>query len=145
MQGFLSHPLTSGAALGYWRLGPTVEARFDLPDMAMKGEMDPFFFLTKDKNFIPHEYPCRTQFAADRRDQRPNVSGGFEGARNWLPFGSPRLDLSGFWFRPTHIATWAETVIRTAAAGAARVRLRTCGGAVLFVNGTAPVAGRFCL
>ncbi|NEX45413.1 hypothetical protein [Pseudotabrizicola algicola] len=135
MQGFLSHPLTSGAALGYWRLGPTVEARFDLPDLPMKGEMDPFFFLTKDKNFIPHEYPCRTQFAADRRDRRPPVQGGFAPARNWLPFGSPRLDLSGFWFRPTHIATWAETVIRARSAGTARLRLRTCGGAVLFVNG----------
>ncbi|MFN3722111.1 MAG: hypothetical protein ACK4VZ_03630 [Paracoccaceae bacterium] len=135
MQGFLSHPLTSGMAIGYWRLGATVEARFDLPDQPMKGEMDPFFFLTKDKNFIPHEYPCRTQFAADRRDRRPDAPGAFEPARNWLPFGSPRLDLSGFWFRPTHIATWAETVIRTQTAGAARLRLRTCGGAVLFVNG----------
>ena len=135
MQGFLSHPLTSGAALGYWRLGQTVEARFDLPDQPMAGEMDPFFFLTKDKNFIPHEYPCRTQFAADRREKRPQVAGGFQAARNWLPFSSPRLDLSGFWFRPTHIATWAETVIRAQAAGQARLRLRTCGGAVLFVNG----------
>ncbi|TGD63627.1 hypothetical protein EYC08_12785 [Tabrizicola sp. WMC-M-20] len=135
MQGFLSHPLTPGAAIGYWRLGPTVEARFDLPDMPMAGEMDPFFFLTKDKNFIPHEYPCRTQFAADRRDQRPDAQGAFEAARNWLPFGSPRLDLSGFWFRPTHIATWAETVVRAGAAGRARLRLRTCGGAVLVVNG----------
>ena len=136
MQGFLSHPLTSGSAFGYWRLGPTVEQRFDLPDQPMKGEMDPFFFLTKDKNFIPHEYPCRTQFAADRRDHRPQVQGAFEGVRNWLPFGSPRLDLSGFWFRPTIIATWAETVVRASAAGPARVRLRTCGGAVLYVNGT---------
>lgn len=135
MSGFLSHPLTPGAAFGYWRVGPTAEARYDLPDMAMQGEMDPFFFLTKDKNFIPHEYPCRTQFAADRRGQRPQVAGAFAPARNWLPFGSPRLDLSGFWFRPTHVATWAETVIRAPAAGTARLRLRTCGGAVLLVNG----------
>ncbi len=135
MSGFLSHPLTPGAAIGYWRVGTTSEARYDLPDLPMKGEMDPFFFLTKDKNFIPHEYPCRTEFAAKRRGKRPVASGDFSPARNWLPFGSPRLDLSGFWFRPTHIATWTETVIRADAAGAARLRLRTCGGAVLFVNG----------
>lgn len=135
MSGFLSHPLTQGAAFGYWRVGPTVEARYDLPDLPMQGEMDPFFFLTKDKNFIPHEYPCRTQFASDRRDRRPDVRGVFDAQRNWLPFGSPRLDLSGFWFRPTHIATWAETVIRSPAAGSARLRLRTCGGAVLMTNG----------
>ncbi len=135
MTGFLSHPLTPGAALAYWQVGATSEARHDLPDMPMQGQMDPFFFLTKDKNFIPHEYPCRTQFAADRRGRRPQVAGAFAPARTWLPFGSPRLDLSGFWFRPTVVATWARTVIRADRAGAARLRLSTCGGAVLFVNG----------
>ena len=39
----------------------------------MKGEMDPFFFLTSDKNFIPHEYPCRT--ALRRRTPRPPPGG----------------------------------------------------------------------
>lgn len=135
MSGFLSHPLIPGAALGYWRVGATAQARYDLPDMAMQGEMDPFFFLTKDKNFIPHEYPCRTQFAADRRGRRPEAAGAFQPVRNWLPFGSPRLDLSGFWFRPTQLGTWAECVIRAETAGAARLALRTCGGAVLWVNG----------
>ncbi len=131
----LSHPLIPGGPIGYWQVGTTHEARFDLPDMPMKGEMDPFFFLTKDKNFIPHEYPCRTAFAANHRDRRPEVSGGFAPVRNWLPFGSPRLDLSGFWFRPTYLATWAATTIRSDG-GQARLALRTCGGAVLFVNGT---------
>ncbi len=131
----LSHLLGPGAALTYWQVGATHEARYDLPDLPMKGEMDPFFFLTKDKNFIPHEYPCRTQFAADHRGVRPEPKGQFAHDRNWLPFGSPRLDLSGFWFRPTHIATWAECVIRADQAGPATLRLRTCGGAVLYVNG----------
>ncbi len=135
MSGFLSHDLTPGGPIGYWRVGDTVDTRFDLPDLPMQGEMDPFFFLTKDKNFIPHEYPCRTRFAGERRDIRPQVAGKFAPARNWLPFGAPRLDLSGFWFRPTHVATWAETVIRADMGGTARLRLRTCGGAVLFVNG----------
>ncbi|MDP2087506.1 MAG: hypothetical protein Q8K20_20110 [Gemmobacter sp.] len=135
MTGFLSHPLTTGTAIGYWRVGATQDSRYDLPDMPMKGEMDPFFFLTKDKNFIPHEYPCRTQFAADRRGRRPDPQGSFQPLRTWLPFGSPRLDLSGFWFRPTHVATWAECVIRAETAGPARLSLRTCGGAVLWVNG----------
>ena len=63
--------------------------------------MDPFFFLTKHKNFIPHEYPCRTQFAAGRRGKRPCVTAEPSRIRIWLPFASPRVDLSGFWFRPT--------------------------------------------
>jgi hypothetical protein len=122
-------------AVGYWQAGPTRETRYDIDDLPMQGEMDPFFFLTKDKNFIPHEYPCRTRFAAERRGRRPSLADRFEPARTWLPFGAPRLDLSGFWFRPTHLATWARTVIRVAHAGPARLRLATCGGAILFANG----------
>ena len=56
----------------------------------MQGEMDPFFFLTKHKNFIPHEYPCRTVFAAERRGRRPQPASDFLAVRNWLPFAAPR-------------------------------------------------------
>lgn len=131
----LRRPLAAGSPIVYWQLGATAEQRYDVPDQPMKGEMDPFFFLTKHKNFIPHEYPCRTQFIAERRGKRPLPQGAFAAVRNWLPFGSPRVDLSGFWFRPTVIGTWARTVIAASTPGRARLRLRTCGGAVLFVNG----------
>ena len=133
--GALRRPLNAGGQVAYWLLGDTAEARYDVADQPMHGEMDPFFFLTKHKNFIPHEYPCRTQFASERRDRRPLVEGAFAAKRTWLPFASPRVDLSGFWFRPTVLSTWARTEIAAAAAGTARLRLRTCGGAVLFVNG----------
>jgi hypothetical protein len=131
----LQRPLPARGQVIYWRLGATSEHRYDVPDQPMKGEMDPFFFLTKHKNFIPHEYPCRTQFAAERRSKRPEPEGGFEPQRAWLPFGSPRVDLSGFWFRPAVLGTWAQTAIVAREAGQARLKLHTCGGAVLFVNG----------
>ncbi|ATU94888.1 hypothetical protein [Phyllobacterium zundukense] len=132
----MKRALKPGEAIRYWQLGAIAEERFDVPDTPMKGEMDPFFFLTKHKNFIPHEYPCRTIFAERYRGQRPDARGSFDAARWWLPFGSPRLDLSGFWFRPTRLATWARTFIHAEVAGAAKVRLGTCGGAVLWLNGT---------
>jgi hypothetical protein len=134
-QHHLKTTLNAGEAIRYWQLGAIAEERFDVPDAPMKGEMDPFFFLTKHKNFIPHEYPCRTIFAETYRGKRPDVRGAFEASRWWLPFGSPRLDLSGFWFRPTRLASWARTYIDAAEAGTARVRLGTCGGAVVWVNG----------
>lgn len=133
---FLRRPLPAGSPIAYWRLGRTEQHRYDVPDQPMKGEMDPFFFLTKHKNFIPHEYPCRTQFAAERRGKRPLVTAEPAIDRVWLPFASPRVDLSGFWFRPTVIGTWADTAIDAASSGEARLRLRTCGGAILLVNGT---------
>lgn len=131
----LRRPLTAGQPIVYWRLGSIAEQRYDVADQPMQGEMDPFFFLTKHKNFIPHEYPCRTQFAAERRGKRPQVSTEFGAERTWLPFASPRIDLSSFWFRPTVLGTWAKTTIEAASTGEALVRLRTCGGAILFANG----------
>ncbi len=131
----LRRPVASGQPIVYWRLGSIAEQRYDVADQPMKGEMDPFFFLTKHKNFIPHEYPCRTEFAAERRGKRPQITAEFGAARIWLPFASPRVDLSGFWFRPTVLGTWAETIIEATSAGDAHLRLRTCGGGVLFING----------
>ncbi len=135
MRSMMNRELKSGDAIRYWQLGAIAQERFDVPDAPMKGEMDPFFFLTKHKNFIPHEYPCRTIFAETYRGKRPDVRGTFDAARWWLPFGSPRLDLSGFWFRPTRLATFARTFIAAEKAGTAKVRLGTCGGAVLWLNG----------
>lgn len=131
----LSHPLIPGQPVTLWRHGETVATQYDVPDQPMAGEMDPFFFLTKEKNIIPHEYPCRTRFAAERRNRRPQVAKGGALDRVWLPFGSPRLDLSGFWFRATHIATLAACTVEVGQGGTARLALRTCGGAVLWVNG----------
>jgi hypothetical protein len=136
MRSLMNRKLSAGDAIRYWQLGTIAEERFDVPDAPMKGEMDPFFFLTKHKNFIPHEYPCRTIFAETYRGKRPDVRGSFEACRWWLPFGSPRLDLSGFWFRPTRLATFARTFIAAEKAGTAKVRLGTCGGAVLWLSGS---------
>ena len=136
MRSLMNRKLNADDAIRYWQLGVIAEERFDMPDAPMKGEMDPFFFLTKHKNFIPHEYPCRTIFAETYRGKRPDVRGSFEATRWWLPFGSPRLDLSGFWFRPTRLATFARTFIAAEKAGTAKVRLGTCGGAVLWLKGS---------
>ncbi|WBU65457.1 hypothetical protein [Paracoccus aerodenitrificans] len=132
--------LTNGDSLRYWQVSEIAEERFDVADAPLHGEMDPFFFLTKDRNFIPHEYPCRTEFAARFRNKRPDQRPGRADAVSWqknvLPFGQDMLDLSGFWFRPTRLAAWARTVIDAAEAGPANLRLTTCGGAILHVNGT---------
>lgn len=128
-------PLRPGRPLTAWRVTPIAEERFDVAPRPMQGEMDPFFFLTKEKNFIPHEYPCRTEFASRFRGGRPEERPTPGGLRPVLGFGSPRLDLSGFWFRPTRIAAHAEAVVVCESPGRARLRLATCGGAILRVRG----------
>lgn len=133
--GYLRTELRVGEGIGHWRLGRLHEERFDVADRPMQGRMDALFFLAKERNFIPHEYPCRIEFAARYRDRPPQPTTAFEPQRAWLPFGSPRLDLSGFWFRPTRVECWAETTLESPRAQTARVRFSTCGGALLFVDG----------
>jgi hypothetical protein len=127
--------LAAGEPVTLWRHSAVAGEPFDIEDSPMQGEMDPFFFLTREKNFIPHEYPCRTEFAARFRDRRPEERDTGPADRVWLGFGAPRLDLSGFWFRPTRIAARAEVLICAEEPGPARLRLTTCGGAILRVNG----------
>jgi hypothetical protein len=129
-----------GESVGHWRLGRRHEERFDVADQPMAGDMDPLFFLAKDRNFIPHEYPCRREFAARYRGQLPKPTIGFEPASWHFPLGSPRVDLSGFWFRPTRVECWARTTVEVQAAQIARFRFATCGGALLKVNGEEAVA-----
>ncbi len=126
-------PIASGEAIRHWQLSEITQERYDVPPRTMHGEMDPFFFLTTHKNFIPHEYPCRSDFVRDYRGRQPIPMADCALVRWWHPFGSSRVDLSGFWFRPTRIAAWARTFIAAEEAGEARLRLITCGGALLVV------------
>ncbi len=132
---YLSRDLAAGGPITLWRHSTVAEEPFDVPERPMAGEMDPFFFLTREKNFIPHEYPCRTDFAAAHRGRRPDECATAAPDTVWLGFGSPRLDLSGFWFRATRLAARADALLLAETAGRARLRLATCGGAVLRING----------
>lgn len=131
--------LSAGQSLTYWQVTPLTEIAYDVADAPMQGEMDSTFFLTKDKNIIPHTYPCRTAYIAEARgiEPLPFLAPDWSAARNVLPMGSEFLDLSGFWFRATRLGGWARTAVRTRAAGVARLRLAICGAAQLYVNGYA--------
>ncbi|OCX66900.1 hypothetical protein BFP70_03475 [Thioclava sp. SK-1] len=129
--------LISGSPIPYWQVTDLEQARYDVAESPMEGEMDSTFFLTKDKNFIPHTYPCRTAYIAQVRDVEPapRPMPDWSVARNIMPAGSPFLDLSGFWFRATRIHGWARTAVTAAQAGPARLKLGICGAGVVYVNG----------
>ncbi|WP_246739537.1 hypothetical protein [Martelella sp. HB161492] len=135
MNGALRRSLPKGAPVCYWHVSAIAPEEYNVADTTMSGHMDAQFFLTKEKNFIPHEYPCRTAFLQERHGRRPVLVDKKGPSRIWTPFGSPRVDLSGFWFRATAVSAWAETRIEAETAGVARLKLSCCGGAVLFVNG----------
>ncbi|HED1419853.1 TPA: hypothetical protein R4S64_001833 [Kluyvera georgiana] len=127
--------LTAGNAVRYWQLSDITSLRYDTVDSPMAGEMDPFFFLSKHKNFIPHTYPCRDDFRQHFAEKKPQPFASASYTRWWFPFASDRVDLSGFWFRPTRVGAWARTQLDCPQAGEYRFRLATCGGALLKLNG----------
>lgn len=129
-------PLNNNDAIKYWQLSDVSSRRYDVDEVPMQGEMDPFFFLSKHKNFIPHTYPCRTEFQKQYAGKKPAPFGETAMAKWWFPFGSDRVDLSGFWFRPTRVGAQAKTCLLAEKRGEYRFRLITCGGAVVTVNGT---------
>ncbi|MCB1355881.1 MAG: hypothetical protein KDK53_05060 [Maritimibacter sp.] len=131
--------LTPGTPLTWWQVTALTEREYDVADAPMAGEMDSTFFLTKDKNIIPHTYPCRTAYIGEARgvEPVPAFAPDWAGARNVLPMGSAFLDLSGFWYRATRLGGWARTAVTSAAGGPARLRLSVAGAAKLFVNGVA--------
>lgn len=128
-------PLQSGDAIRYWHYSAIASERYDVADVPMQGDMDPFFFLSKKKNFIPHTYPCRVDFQKRYLDKKPQPFAPCELTRWWFPFGSDRVDLSGFWFRPTRIGAWAKTWLEAETAGEVTLRFTTCGGSIVQVNG----------
>lgn len=128
--------LRAGDRLVHWQVARLPDQPYDVPPQPMQGQMDSLFFLTKDKNVIPHEYPCRTQYIAQARGTCPALpTPDWGDAAAYLPFGAEVLDLSGFWFRPTLVRGWARTTIVADQAGQAQITLGTCGRAVLLVNG----------
>ena len=131
----LVRPLGPSRTIDYWQLSDLRQVRFDIPDETMGGDMDAGFFLASSKNYIPHEYPCRRMFAERWRGVRPEPAASFEPKSWWFPFGSDRVDRSGFWFRPTRVECWARTYLRAGSAGTAKLRLSTCGAAAVWVNG----------
>ncbi|WP_236032111.1 hypothetical protein [Dickeya parazeae] len=100
--------LTAGNAVRYWQLSDISSLRYDTVDLPMAGEMDPFFFLSKHKNFIPHTYPCRDIFRQHFSEKKPQPFASANYSRWWFPFASDRVDLSGFWFRPTRVGPGPE-------------------------------------
>ena len=63
--------------------------------------------------------------------------GAFEADRIWLPFGSPRVDLSGFWFRPTvHRHLGATPASMRPQPARRRSGCAPAAAPILFVNGS---------
>ncbi|APG94901.1 hypothetical protein [Sinorhizobium americanum] len=84
------------------------------------------------------DLPCRKAFWAEM------VGRAIEPERDWpahlnLPGSNRRVEFTGFWHVPTHIRRWLKGTFRTDAPRPLHLRLGTCGGVRIWVNGVEQV------
>lgn len=141
----LRYPLYRGETVNRWLLAGIYEQKMRFEPVTMSGDVN----LWLKEGFSIHENPCRSEYVEQRRScspDLPDLSGILagvklhlpEGEREWrlyFPFDNANVELSAFWFVPTSLRTWAYTVLESANAHRAPFRLKTCGGATVWING----------
>ncbi|WP_244564500.1 hypothetical protein [Rhizobium sullae] len=81
------------------------------------------------------DLPCRKAFWSTMvgRELVPDVS--WSTASLYLPGSNRRVEFTGFWHVPTHLRRWLKGTFRTALPRVLHLRLKTCGGVRIWVNG----------
>jgi hypothetical protein len=81
------------------------------------------------------DLPCRKAFWATMvgRDIAPDVS--WEPSHLNLPGANRRVEFTNFWHIPTHVRRWLRGGFRVDTDRSLDLRLKTCGGIRIFVNG----------
>lgn len=137
---------TGALAVNRWLLCGPFEQPMRFTPVTLEGEVNTWLL----EGFSIHENPCRTEYVQERKAKVPRYSFGErvpaagevreeEGQRRaWrlsMPWGNPRVELSGFWYVPTRLVTYAVTELHVKESRTWKMTLRTCGAATLWVNG----------
>ncbi len=85
------------------------------------------------------DLPCRKAFWAEMVARAIEPESDWPTAHLNLPGSNRRVEFTGFWHVPTHIRRWLKGTFRTDAPRRLRLRLRTCGGVRIWVNGVEQV------
>lgn len=85
------------------------------------------------------DLPCRKAFRAGMVGRAIEPEGDWPAAHLNLPGANRRVEFTGFWHVPTHIRRWLKGTFRSEAPRRLHLRLRTCGGVRIWVNGSEQV------
>lgn len=133
-------------SINRWLICGIYEEKMKFVPVTMEGEINSWLI----QGFAIHENPCRKDFVEARRLQPPQrflgealpqpgeareEKGQTHSWELYEPWGSPRVEQSGFWFVPTQLVSYAVTQLTAETAHRATFTLRTCGAATLWVNG----------
>lgn len=141
----LVYPLYKGKYVNRWLVAGIFEKSLQFKPTTMSGDINQWLL----DGFSIHENPCRKEFVATRKKMTPLVQFSEKilpndiveddgDKRRWniyWPWDNPSVDLSSFWFVPTYLKAYAMTYLKSECRHKAKFELRTCGGAVVWVNG----------
>lgn len=85
------------------------------------------------------DLPCRKAFWAEMVGRAIEPEGDWPAAHLNLPGNNRRVEFTGFWHTPTHLRRWLKGTFRTEAPRKLNLRLSTCGGVRIRVNGVEQV------
>ncbi|WP_117190216.1 hypothetical protein [Rhizobium terrae] len=81
------------------------------------------------------DLPCRKAFWADMVGREILPPADWNVSFLNLPGSNRRVEFTGFWHVPTHVSRWLRTTFYSSVPRRLAMRLRTCGGVRIWVNG----------
>ncbi|MNH97656.1 hypothetical protein D3C73_503610 [compost metagenome] len=85
------------------------------------------------------DLPCRKAFQSGMIDREIAPNSSWTPSHLNLPGANRRVEFTGFWHVPTHVQRWLKGTFRSDIARAVDLRLATCGGVRIWVNGVEQV------
>lgn len=144
---YADYPLRPNGSINRWLLSRTKEALVPYERTTMSYEGNLNRWLTE--GFAIHENPARQSFVAYRRAISATLPDGiaydlsnrilckdWESEWEWyVPWENEKVERPGFWYVPTHLLTWAQTMVCTDSEHSAEWEVVTSGRAVVWLNG----------
>ncbi|WP_026187220.1 hypothetical protein [Ensifer sp. BR816] len=127
-----TYAVSNGETITAWIVSDLISA--DFPGIAAPAE-DRVNYRFINGFVDVGDLPCRKAFWEDMVGRPIEPHSDWPAAHLNLPGANRRVEFTGFWHLPTHIRRWLKGTFRTDAPRRLRLRLRTCGGVRIWVNG----------
>ena len=127
-------PVCAGDSVLTWQLSTITETPFTGRPASLDDAVNNRFV----NGFIDvGELPCRVAWRQTMLGRAVSLPKDFEVDCLHLPGLSQRIEFTGFWHTPHHLARWCQTRLRAPQDGNYPFLLATCGGVRIWVDGVA--------
>lgn len=131
-----SYIVAKGETVTIWAVSDLIETAF--PGTAAKAE-DRVNYRFVNGFVDVGDLPCRKAFQGRMIGRHIAPETAWIPSHLNLPGANRRVEFTGFWHVPTQVQRWLKTTFRSASARTVNLRLATCGGVRIWVNGAEQV------